>query len=426
MRVLHTADWHLGNSMHDIDRSGETRMFLSWLKDKIVELGAEALVVAGDIFDVPNPSNEARKQFFDFLASLIGTKCKSIEIIGGNHDSGMMLDAQKNLLDALDIHIVGSLHGGVVGNDIVREMKDDSGNVIGICAAVPFMREADLRSFASDESKVMADDAGRRLYGEAFEAADKLRGGRAIPIIATGHLYASKLERETENEGDMREHGVRDIVGNLGKVSVDVFPDGFDYVALGHIHYTSRVAGSPKVRYSGSPFVLGFDEAGMPHHVLLADIGYGKEVKVEKIEVPGYFVFRRIGGSAEEIRAKLWELRNMPSEKPVKVEICFKYDKTVSIRELLKNELDTDAFEVVSWKAILPESISAGEYGSEFLENVRSFSDEEIFRRLVMKNLGVTEATDDVKRKFDEFWPIFRQVADEIALESREGLDENN
>ena len=106
MKFIHTADWHLGNSMHDIDRQKETEQFLAWLKERIVELGAQCLVIAGDIFDTTNPPIEARRQYFRFLASLLETDCKNIVLIGGNHDSGALLDAPRDLLEALNIQMV--------------------------------------------------------------------------------------------------------------------------------------------------------------------------------------------------------------------------------------------------------------------------------------------------------------------------------
>ena len=151
MKFIHTADWHLGNSMHDIDRQKETELFLAWLKERVVELGAQCLVVAGDIFDTTNPPVEARRQYFRFLASLLETDCKNIVLIGGNHDSGALLDAPRDLLDALNIQMVGSLGERPV-EELVKELTDASGNVVGISAAVPYVRETELRRFKPEDA----------------------------------------------------------------------------------------------------------------------------------------------------------------------------------------------------------------------------------------------------------------------------------
>ena len=79
MRFIHTADWHLGNTMHDIDRTRETGAFLDWLKTEIATVGAEVLVIAGDVFDVVNPSNIAKKQYYRLLAgTTIRVRCLTL------------------------------------------------------------------------------------------------------------------------------------------------------------------------------------------------------------------------------------------------------------------------------------------------------------------------------------------------------------
>ena len=372
MRVIHTADWHLGNSMHDIDRSEESRQFLAWLKGQIVEFGAECLVVAGDIFDTTNPPTEARRMYFQFLRDVLGTRCRNIVIVGGNHDSGAMLDAPRDILEFLNIQVVGSL--------------------------------------------------GERPVEAVYETAENLRAGRDIPILATGHLYASKLEGRPENdEGkDAKEHGMRDIVGNLGTIPVSVFPEGFDYVALGHIHYTTMVAQNPKVRYSGSPFVLGFDEANIPHHILAIDLQKGAAPAVQKIETPQYFKFLRVSGKVEDIVLKLNELKGLHTDKPLKVEVEFEYVPGVSINDALASVVEGAPFEVVSKKAKRASSLSADSFSDDTLESVDVLEDEEIFKRLLLSKAGVTEMNEDIKKYYDDYLPLFMQVVEEVKKEESE------
>ena len=422
MRLIHTADWHLGNSMHDIDRQEETKQFLSWLKDRIIEFGAECLVVSGDIFDTTNPPLEARRQYFRFLASLLDTSCKNIVLVGGNHDSGALLDAPRDLLDALNIQMVGSLGERPV-EDLVKELTDGSGNVVGISAAVPYVREPELRRFRPEEStEDFAQTTYSGLYSAVYGAAEALRAGRNIPIVATGHLYASKLEGRPENdEGkDAKEHGMRDIVGNLGTIPVSVFPDGFDYVALGHIHYTTMVAQNPKVRYSGSPFVLGFDEAKIPHHILTVDLQKGAEPVVQKVETPQYFKFVRVSGTTEDIVMQLNQLKSTPVDKPLKVEVVFNYTPGVNINEVLASVLEGAPFEVVSKKANRADVLTADSFSDDTLESVDVLRDEEIFKLLIMSKNGVKEMDDTLQKKFEEFLPLFMQVVEEVKNEKSE------
>jgi exonuclease SbcD len=408
--------------MHDIDRAEETKEFLGWLKERIVEFGAECLVVSGDIFDTANPPIEARRMYFKFLASLLDTCCRNIVLVGGNHDSGTLLDAPRDLLDALNIQMVGSLGERPV-EELVKELTDASGNVIGISAAVPYVREMELRRFRPEEStEDFAQTTYNGLYNAVYEAAEKKRAGRDIPIVATGHLYASKLEGRPENdEGkDAKEHGMRDIVGNLGTIPVSVFPEGFDYVALGHIHYTTKVAQNPKVRYSGSPFVLGFDEAKIPHHILEIELKKGEEPKVQKIETPQYFQFVRVSGTIEEIIMQLNQLKSAPADKPLKVEVVFDYTPGVNINEVLASVLEGAPFEVVSKKANRADALTADSFSDETLESVDELRDEDIFKLLMMSRNGVKEMDESLKKDYDDYLPLFMQVVEEVKGENSE------
>lgn len=422
MKFIHTADWHLGNSMHDIDRQEETKQFLDWLKGRIVEFGAQCLVVSGDIFDTAIPPLEARRMYFQFLASLLDTDCKNIVLVGGNHDSGTLLDAPRDLLEALNIQMVGSLGERSV-EELVKELTDASGNVVGISAAVPYVREPELRRFRPESGAAdFAQSTYSGLYSAVYEAAESLRAGRDIPIVATGHLYASKLEGRPENdEGkDAKEHGMRDIVGNLGTIPVSVFPEGFDYVALGHIHYTTMVAQNPKVRYSGSPFVLGFDEAKIPHHILEIDLEKGEEPSVQKIETPQYFNFLRVSGTIENIVMQLNQLKSAPAGKPLKVEVVFDYTPGVSINEVLAPVLEGAPFEVVSKKANRTDTLTADSFSDDTLDSVDVLHDEEIFKLLLMSKAGVKEINDGIQKDYDNYLPLFMQVVEEVKNENSE------
>lgn len=414
MKFIHTADWHLGNSMHDIDRQEESKQFLSWLKERIVELGAQCLVVSGDIFDTTNPPIDARRLYFRFLASLLETDCKNIVLVGGNHDSGALLDAPRDLLDALNIQMVGALGERPV-KDLVKELTDASGNIVGISAAVPYVREGELRRFGTP-SENFTNDTYSGLYKAVYDAAETLRAGRDIPIIATGHLYASRLEGRPENDdgSDAREHGMRDIVGSLGTVPVSVFPDGLDYVALGHIHYTTMVAKNPKVRYSGSPFVLGFDEADIPHHILAVDLQKGAVPSVQKIETPQRFKFTRISGSIPSIVAQLNALKSNPGDKPLMVEVVYDYTPGVNINEVLSAVKEDAPFEIVSKKVNRAASLAAEDFSEEGLDSVDMLPDDEIFKRLVMSKMGATEMSEDIKKLYEEYLPLFNQVVEEV------------
>lgn len=430
MIFIHTADWHLGNQMHEIDRHEESQNFLRWLKNLIVEKNAETLVVAGDIFDTANPSVDARRLYYTFLASLVDTCCKNVIIVGGNHDSAVMLDSAKELLEVLNIRVVGSINN-LLPSQMCFELKDSGENVCGICMAVPFVREVELRNLLSDGEKCPDEElylkVYQKLYTLVFEEAEKLRNGRAIPVIATGHLYANDLEGRLSDKkaNEKCDDGMKvlDVLGTLGNVPSSVFPP-VDYVALGHIHYSSVVAKNPAIRYSGSPFVMGFDEANRPHHVLCVELektGEKSNLNVEKIETPETNLYRRLSGTLAEIKAELEELseksksdKNADKNKPVFIELCYKRELGVSAQEFLAEAIKSlpENVNVVSWKIADSEKILSSSFDKFEASEIKNLDDKEIFTQLILSKSGLSAESEEGKAALEKFLPLFLQMCD--------------
>ena len=416
MKFIHTADWHLGNTMHDIDRTRESGAFLEWLKLEIETVGAQALVIAGDIFDVVNPSNMAKTQYYNFLSSLFKTKCSNVVVIGGNHDSGTLLDAPAGILDALNIKVIGSINNREV-NDLVFELNDAQGNAIGICCAVPFMRDLELEQFYKYSEKpvggecadVASDDLLKRLYADVYRRAVELRGGRNIPIIATGHLYASNLSGR--DAGIAVDDGVREVVGTLGNVDVSTFPSEADYVALGHIHYTSMVAKNPKVRYSGSPFVMGFDEANCKRYVLAVDVAQGAVPTVDKIEVPKAIRFEQFKGDFETLKLKLRDLEKELVANPMEtyVDLLLTSGEFVSLNDALEKE-ETGKHFVVKRHRISRDVLRSGTSFDDCVESTKQYTKEDYFRMLIASNLQENDESAAVKNQYDKFISLFNEA----------------
>ncbi len=438
MKIIHTADWHLGNRMHDIDRTQEVQFFLDWLKEEIVKEGSEALVISGDIFDTINPPTEARTQFKNFLSGLLGTSCTNIFITGGNHDSAAMLDADKEILSYLNINIVGSI-SNLKCEDMVFEIKDKKGNVQGVLCAVPFAREAELRQYFDEKAEdgCFSDLAWGALYSKVTEEAEKVRAGRDIPLIATGHLYAADLEGRENCVNDAEgkaDDGVRntDITGKLGRVHAGVFGDKFDYVALGHIHYTTMVAKNPRIRYSGSPFVMGFDEVSIPRVVLSVDVQKEK-TEVKKTQVPSCCEYRRIAGNFTQICDKLEEYKNRIDQSPVYLEICYTREEGMNIQDRLDElltELEHKKVYAVSWRFVEENQMKKLVNSSYDMEEVKNIESEKIFKELILSKAGVSEgllenetAEEYEKRILDKYLGIFVDAYG--AFCAGEGVNEN-
>ena len=427
MKFIHTADWHLGNTMHDIDRTRETGAFLEWLKTEIATVGAEALVIAGDIFDVVNPSNVAKTQYYKFLASLLTTKCSNVVVIGGNHDSGTLLDAPAEILEVLNIKVVGSINNRCI-DDLVVELKNGDGQAIGICCAVPFMRNLELEQFykscvgdrVGDEDGANDEDLLKHLYADVYRRAVELRGNRDIPIIATGHLYASNLSGRdsesvesgtAENVANAIDDGVREVVGTLGNVDISTFPSELDYVALGHIHYTSMVAKNPKVRYSGSPFVMGFDEANCKRYVLAVDVGLGAAPIVEKIEVPKTVRFEQFKGDIESLKRNLRNLETELLLNPMEtyVDLLLTSGKFVSLNDALEAEESGKHF-VVKRHRISRDILRGANSFDDCVESTKQYTKEDYFRMLIASNAQENVDDDVVKNQYDKFISLFNEA----------------
>jgi exonuclease SbcD len=263
MRLLHTADWHLGARLIERDRLAEHAAFVDWLIETLRSEKIDALLLSGDVFDAANPPQEAVALYFDFLKRLADLKTVKAVITGGNHDSASHLNAPRELLRRFEVHVFGH-----AGDNIV----DLGGAVI---AAVPFLRERDLRQAAAGETITTVHEqvraAIRDHYIAQLAACRALAQGR--PIIAMGHLTVL---------GATTSDSERDIhIGNLGSVGADIF-DGFDYTALGHLHRPQRVAGHETIRYSGSPIPLSFSEAADAKSVVIIETQAGLTAEIRK------------------------------------------------------------------------------------------------------------------------------------------------
>ena len=275
LTILHTSDWHLGRRLYGRMRYEEFEAFLSWLEETISAQKVDVLIVAGDIFDTMTPSNRAQALYFEFLGRVSKSCCQHVVIVAGNHDSPTFLDAPSQVLKFLNVHVIGTACDDLT--DEVLVLNDADGTPHCIVAAVPYLRDRDVRSSSAGESAKTKDAnviAGICAHYDEVASIAKAQQAklaeanqRHIPIIATGHLFAAG---GTTTDDD----GVRELyVGSLGKISADMFDECFDYVALGHLHVPQRVGGRESIRYSGSPIAMGFGEARQQKQVLLVKFG---------------------------------------------------------------------------------------------------------------------------------------------------------
>jgi exonuclease SbcD len=312
MRIVHTADWHLGQSLFDVSREREHGLFLEWLVELLVDEEADALIVAGDVFDQASPSSSALSTWYRFVARA-RARLPGLDMIfvGGNHDSPSRLEAPAPILDGLRVRVVGRLprraDGSIDADRVVVPLHDRSGAVSAWCAAVPFLHAFDLPPAEGADDPLV--EGVRAVYREVLDEAFARRGD-GQPVVATGHLYAAG--------GVLSELSERKVLqGNLHALPADVFPDSVAYVALGHLHLAQSVGGREHVRYSGAPIPLAMPEAAYRHQVCVADLDGGGTARVRSLPVPRFVEFERVpaDGPGDPVDV-LAALASLPPEDP--------------------------------------------------------------------------------------------------------------
>ncbi len=295
MKIIHTSDWHLGKQLHKVDLSSDLELFFDWLVQTIKTENVELLLVSGDIFDHAYPSQTALKQYYGFLKRMFFLDCKLI-ITGGNHDSSSVLNAPKELLNHLDIHVIGGAPREL--KDLFIEFPEEK----LVVAAVPFLKERDIRrSFEGEQYKDRIEQikAGIANYFSNVNAFYR-ENYSDWDLITMGHLYA---------QGGTVSESMRDVqIGNQAGIDEQIFGSEPSYVALGHIHKPYRVAENAAVYYCGSPIALSFSEKEDLKQINLIDTSNGIwEPKILPTPLGRRLV--QLTGTFDEIKEQVSELK---------------------------------------------------------------------------------------------------------------------
>jgi len=313
IRILHTADWHLGQTFFGYDRTEEHEVFLNWLAEEIRQKEIDALIIAGDVFDVSNPSAASQSMYYQFIYRVTAENpYLQIVIVAGNHDSAARLEAPLPLLQAMRTEVRGvvrKLEGGEIDYDhLTVELKNRKGEVELLCMAVPFLRQGDYPAVQTEGNPYA--EGVRELYAQLLQRLWKRRTENQA-ILAIGHLQA------TGSEIAEKDYSERTVIGGLECVSPEAFSEQIAYTALGHIHKAQRVSGRENVRYAGSPIPMSFAEKHYHHGVVMVTFDGGCAVDIERLECP-----------------KLIPLVSVPNGEPVSPE---------AILEALKELPETEA-----------------------------------------------------------------------------------
>lgn len=310
MKIIHTADWHLGNVFHRHNRVAEHRHFFGWLRDTIVQQQPDALIVSGDIFDGPNPAAEVQRLFYDFLTHLsVEHPGMSIILIAGNHDSGARLEAGEELLRLHNIFVRGTVWKDAEGETYFERMilplaprGSDTAEVV--CYALPFLRPADYPAELSVQD-------GLRHYLTNLDKRLKKTAFKRLPVVVAAHFYAHGALIQAH------EHSERLVVGGQDMVEIDTMGKDYAYVALGHIHRSQAVGNCANVRYAGSPLALSFSERDYKRAVNLVEIDTQGHVETTSLfYTPLCALISLPDRGALDPQEALSRLRSLPDAQP--------------------------------------------------------------------------------------------------------------
>jgi len=286
MRFVHTADWHLGRLFHNIHLTDDQRFTLRGLVTMADERNVDAVVVAGDVFDRAIPPTDA----VDLLDEIVGVLALDLKIpvvmVAGNHDSPARLEFFSGLARRAGVHVVGRVGA--------RPQPVEVAAADGTCVRFWPLAYTDPETARFELGR---DDI--HSFEDVFRAQlDSIRpalGGGARDVLVA-HSFVSGC-RESDSERPL-------TVGGAGAVAASLF-EGFDYVALGHLH-ERQAAGAGSVRYAGSLLKYSFDEEAHHKSVSMVELGPTSPAKVEEVRLPIRRDVRRVRGSFADIVSGRW------------------------------------------------------------------------------------------------------------------------
>lgn len=279
MRIMHLSDLHLGKRVNEFSMIEDQEYILTKIINIIDEEKPQVVIIAGDVYDKSVPSAEAVELFDDFLVRLSSRGLK-VFVISGNHDSAERIAFGGRLMDKSGIYMSPVFDGKV--NPVTLE--DELGEVNFYM--LPFVKPSNVRRFYPDDEI--------ESYTDAVKAAiDNMNIDRnKRNILITHQLVTGAVRSESEDIS----------VGGTDNVDASVF-EGFDYVALGHIHRTQK-CGSEFIRYCGTPLKYSFSEANDNKTVTLVDVKAKGDVELSFCPLAARHDLAEIKGTYNELTLK--------------------------------------------------------------------------------------------------------------------------
>ena len=245
MKILHTSDWHLGHTLYNYDRTQEQMAMLLRIVDVVRTEKPDLFLLCGDVYHTPQPSAAVQTMFTNALVAIHDANPEMTMVItAGNHDSGTKHDIFRTPWRALKVHTIGSVNPNQI-EDLIIEIAGK-----GYVIAVPYVNERNMP---------------KGLFQELLNKVEE-KNSNNLPVVMTAHLTVSGCDFAGH------EHATDYAVGGIDSYSIEEMGSGYDYLALGHIHHAQFVhGGHHRVRYSGTPIPVSFDE-NYPHSLTIVEL----------------------------------------------------------------------------------------------------------------------------------------------------------
>ncbi len=280
MKLIHLSDLHLGKRVNGFNLIEDQRDILLKIIAVIDDERPDAVLLAGDLYDKSVPSAEAVQLFDEFLCRLAKRRLQ-VFVISGNHDSPERIAFASRLIDASGVHLSPVWDGAVTPVTLTDEFGPVS------IYMLPFLKPAHVRRWYPEEPTESYTDAlGTAIAQMKIDPAQR-------NVLVTHQFVTGAARSESEEVS----------VGGADNVDASVF-DGFDYVALGHIHGPQNI-GTPRIRYCGTPLKYSFSEARQEKSVTVVTLGEkGTDVQIKTVLLTPLRDLRELSGSYEEVTAK--------------------------------------------------------------------------------------------------------------------------
>lgn len=311
MKILHTSDWHLGHTLYNYDRSQEQQAFLEQLSRIVAEEKPDAMVVSGDIYHYSTPSVTTQKMYTDGMLE-IHRACPEMAIVvtAGNHDSSSKLEIDSNLWNHFGVKVVGNIERNQeevnLGKHIV-EVRDKEGELKGYIIAVPHVYP---QNFPMLDTETPREERQARFFQALQDEVEKINTDE-LPVVLMAHLSIEGSDRTGHDE----------TAGGIEYVPISSMGEGYDYLALGHIHCPQDIKGNGRhARYCGTPLPVNFDET-YPHSVSIIEVRRHEAPQIRTVEIENPMPLVTLPKEAVTFEEAIKLLEEYPDDKPAYIRL---------------------------------------------------------------------------------------------------------